>query len=404
MRPSAPSSDPPVREVGYWLLALTVLFIVYASLYPFDFDPARATHAENWARALAWRRPPRSDLVANLLFYLPFGALVTVLAPQRWGGTRRLLFALATGTALSLTVECAQLATLYRDPALSDVAINALSAALASAAALGLRGLGVQPTLPELRGRRPDAVAVLLILAWIAFHAAPFMPTVRFLRYFRSPELLLAQNLSLAAIALHFAGYVILGAALRALLRPASFWPLFASAAAVSLLARIAFRGQHLALDECIGLAIALPWVWHVAQQIEPRAYRSAAIAVGAALGVHAIAPLDFSAASASVGWLPGTLVAQRTPGGEPGPIETLYLYLGLTWLTFGAGARLRHALPWLLTAALLVEWVQAWQPGRRADLLGPMVIAVAALVLRPRSRATIGGVLLGSGGGAYGP
>jgi VanZ family protein len=309
------------------------------------------------------------------------------------------LFALATGTALSLGVECAQLVTRYRDPALSDVAINGLSAALAATAVLGLRGLGMQPSLPELRGRRPDLVAVLLICAWIAFHAAPFMPTARFMRYFHTPELLLGQNLSLAAIALHFAGYVILGAGLRALLRPVSFWPLFTCAATASLLARIAFRGQHLALDECIGLAVALPWVWHVAQQIEPRAYRSAAIAVASALCVHAVAPLDFSAASASVGWLPGMPVAHRTPGGEPGPIETIYLYLGLTWLTHGAAARMVHTLPWLLTGALLIEWAQAWQPGRRADLLGPFVIAGAALVLRARSRAPIGGVVFGVGG-----
>jgi VanZ family protein len=387
-------SEQTLRRAAAWLLTLTVIFIVYASLYPFEFDFSRAARAEAfWGRALAWRRPVRSDLVANLLFYLPFGALVTALAP------RRVLFAVATGTALSVLVELAQFATRNRDPALSDVVINGMSAALGAAAVIGLRGLGVQPALPELRGRRPDLMAVLLIGAWIVFHAAPFMPTIRFLRYFRMPELLLSQNLSLGAIALHFAGYVVLGAALRALLRPVSFWPVFAIAAAGSLLARIAFRGQHLALDECIALVIALPWVWHIAQQVDSWAYRSAAIAVGSALCVHAIAPLDFSAASAGVGWLPGTPVAHRTPGGEPGPIETLYLYFGLTWLTFGAGARLSRALPLLLTAALLIEWVQAWQPGRRADLLGPLAIVAAALLLRARSRATPGGVALDIGG-----
>ncbi|MGQ0835335.1 MAG: VanZ family protein [Gammaproteobacteria bacterium] len=403
---SGPDSEEPLRRVAVWLLALTVAFIVYASLYPFDFELRRIAEVENgWARALAWRRPPRSDIVANLLFYLPFGALVTLLAPRRWGGARRVLFALAAGTALSLCVECAQLATRDRDPALSDVVMNGLSAALAAAAVLGLRGLGVQASLPELRRRRPDLVALLLIGAWIAFHAAPFMPTVRFLRYFRMPELLLGQNLSPGAIALHFAGYVILAAALRALLRPVSFWSAFACAAAASLLARIAFRGQYLALDECIGLAIALPWAWHIAQQIEPRAYRSAAIAVASALCVHTIAPLDFSAASASVGWLPGAPIAHRTVGGEPGPIETVYLYLGLTWLAHAAGARLSRALPWLLTGALLLEWAQAWQPGRRADLLGPLVIVGAAFLLRVRSGATAGGVAFGVGGrgGTYG-
>ncbi len=400
MRLSGPDSEEALRRVATWLLALTVLFIVYASLYPFDFQLGRITSGpEEWRRALAWRRPPRSDIVANLLFYLPFGALVTYLTPRAWGGPRRIAFALLTGTALSICIEFAQLGTRQRDPALTDVVINALSAALAAAGVLGLRGLGVQPSLPELRARKPDGAALFLIGAWIALHAAPFMPTVRFLRYFRSPELLLAQELSLGAIALHFAGYVILGTALRALLRPMSFWPVFACAAAASLLARIAFRGQHLALDECIGLALALPWVWHVAQQVEPRAYRSAAIAVVSALFVHTIAPLDLSADAARVGWLPLSTPAHRTAGGEPGPIETVYLCVGLVWLTYATGLRMRWALPWLLTATLLIEWAQAWQVGRRADLLAPMMVVLAALALRARSRAAGGGVALGLGG-----
>ena len=71
-----------LRRATAWLLAFTVIFMVYASLYPFDFDPMRLARfgQSEWARALAWRRPVRSDLIANLIFYLPFGALATSLA------------------------------------------------------------------------------------------------------------------------------------------------------------------------------------------------------------------------------------------------------------------------------------------------------------------------------------
>lgn len=188
MRP-AYVSDRALRRATAWLLAFTVLFMVYASLYPFDFNVSRLAHfgPREWARTLAWRKPVRSDLIANLIFYLPFGALVTSIAPRRWGLLRRFLFALGCGTGLSLLIELAQGMTANRDPSLVDVIVNATSAGLASLLALGARGLGLKPMLPELRTSRPDVIAVLIVGLWIAMHAAPFMPAQRFVWYFTNP-------------------------------------------------------------------------------------------------------------------------------------------------------------------------------------------------------------------------
>src|SRR5688572_15705621 len=115
-------SERALRKAAAWLLAFTVLFMVYASLYPFDFDPMRLVRfgQSEWTRALAWRRPVRSDLIANLIFYLPLGALVTSLAPRRWGPLRRFFFAVGCGAGLSLLIELAQAMTVNRDPFLFD--------------------------------------------------------------------------------------------------------------------------------------------------------------------------------------------------------------------------------------------------------------------------------------------
>src|SRR4029453_16238075 len=114
------ASERALRRATAWLLAFTVLFMVYASLYPFDFNVSRLAHFDRgqWMRAIAWRKPVRSDLIANLIFYLPFGALVTSLAPRRLGFLRRFLFALACGTVLSVMIELAQGLTVNRDPSL----------------------------------------------------------------------------------------------------------------------------------------------------------------------------------------------------------------------------------------------------------------------------------------------
>src|SRR5262245_34836302 len=89
------------------------------------------------SRRGARRAPPRTDLVANLIFYLPFGALTISLTPRRWGPLRRFLFTLGMGTALSVCMECAQATTITRDPSLTDVILNALSAGIAALIALG---------------------------------------------------------------------------------------------------------------------------------------------------------------------------------------------------------------------------------------------------------------------------
>src|SRR6476661_1418239 len=114
------------------------------------------------------------------------------------------LFTLACGAGLSLLIELAQGFTVKRDPSLIDVMMNSSSTAIASLLALGARGLGLKPALPELRTTRPDFVAVLIVGLWLAMHAAPFMPAQRFISYFSNPVQALDWDWSSGA----FAGFL----------------------------------------------------------------------------------------------------------------------------------------------------------------------------------------------------
>lgn len=370
-----------------WLLVLSILFIVYASLYPFEFDwqRFRAATSGGWVKGFEWRRPPRSDLIANLLFYLPFGALVTYLTPRRLGRWRRFFAAVGCGIGLSFFIECAQFATNDRVPALQDVLINGLSAGLASALVLHARRFGLRPALPQLRAHRPDPIALLLVLLWIAFHAAPFMPTARFIRYFHDPDILLGQSISLTALAGYFAGYVILGMALRNLLSPTSFWPVLALTTLVSVLARIIFRGQHLEISEVAAIVLALPVVWHLGQIREHHAAFRALAFAGGSLAVFIITPFDYSAHAASFELVPDLPVIRRTYAQEPGWLEIAFLYSGCVWLADEAGVPLRRIVPWLLGGALILELLHAWHPERTANLLGPAAILIGAVAVKAR-------------------
>jgi VanZ family protein len=365
--------------------------MVYASLYPFDFDLTRLARfgREEWMRAIAWRKPVRSDLIANLIFYLPFGALVTSIAPRRWGPLRRMLFALGCGTGLSLLIELAQAITVNRDPSVVDVIVNAASTGIASLLALGARGLGLKPALPELRTNRPDVVAVLVVALWLAMHAAPFMPAQRFVWYFSNPSRALDWQWSSGAFAGFLAGYLLLAAVLRSLLRPSSFWKLFAACALLSLLARIIFRDQRLAITEVVGFLVALPLIWHMTAAREQTASRLALLWAAPAFVFYALAPFDFSGLP-EFDWMTLPPLTAKLNAGEPGLLETGFFYTGAVWLLREARLPLSRIVVGMLTTALLIEVAQAWEPTRSAQLVAPAVVLGAAAVIWARDRLSL--------------
>jgi VanZ family protein len=385
------SSERALRRATVWLLVFTVLFMLYASLYPFDFSLGhlKSLGRADLLRSLTWRRPPRTDLVVNLLFYLPFGALAISLTPRRWGALRRFLFTLGAGTSLSILIECTQAATLSRDPSITDVTLNGLSTGIAALLSLGARGLGLQPALPELRAHRPDVVAVLIVGLWIASHAAPFMPTTRFVWYFYHPGRALDWHWSSAAFAGFFASYVLVGAVLRSLVR-SPFWRLYFSLAVLLLLARIVFVGQRLDINEVVAFVLALPMIWHINYSSEQNADRLALLWAAPAFMFFALAPFDFSTRGPDFEWFTRPPLTSRLSSGEPGFLEIAFFYTGAVWLLREVRIPIHRVLIGMLTTALLIEVAQAWEPHRASQLYPPLVVVCAVALVWARDRLSV--------------
>ena len=380
-----------VRRPAVWLLVFTIVFILYASFYPFELDlnRVRAVNATTIAYALDWHRIPTSDLIGNLLFYLPLGALLAYVLPRRWSFATCLAVATGLGCALSITCEGLQFATRTRDPALSDAVLNTLSTLFGALAVLCAGRIGMNARMPELRGPQPDPVAFIILILWLSFHCAPFMPSYRLLHPVHNAHLLLSGQWSLADSAGYCAGFVLVGAALRSLLRESSFLPMLVVGIAVALFARIAFRGQHLELNELVGLALAAPVLWRFADYADSRAYLRAELVMGAALIFFALAPFSFVVQPIEFQWTGELHWTYRATVGEPGILELAFLSIGFVWLASEAGQRLSRIVPALFAGALIVEIVEAWQPGKAAHLVTPCLIIVGGLLVRIRSRAT---------------
>ncbi len=161
------------------------LLVAYATLLPFQFTLERAGRGQ---RQIQWdpfhlvsgRPTPVSDLLGNILFFVPVGSLA-YLAQRRTGSTALLSVARSTGAGalLSVLVEALQCFTPDRNPATNDVLANTLGATLG---ALGTAGVHLRLSTSRFRGhmtpavrQEPLVVALAGLLALVTVHAlVPF--------------------------------------------------------------------------------------------------------------------------------------------------------------------------------------------------------------------------------------
>jgi VanZ family protein len=176
-------------------LAGLIGLIVYGSLYPFDFAaiefPGGAFHAllSTWPE-----RTTTSDLLANVLLYIPFG-FAAVLC---WNGPRplRALAAILAGIALSLSLEYLQLFDMGRWATMSDVRSNAAGAILGTAAGLIFERFWKPVPGGPLRLR---PYPLLLSLCWAGYRFFPYAPVIDLHKYWRAVRLLFQLEFSAAS-------------------------------------------------------------------------------------------------------------------------------------------------------------------------------------------------------------
>ena len=144
---------PPHRSTAWPLTWVAVALIVYASLFPLAGWHWPDRHIFSWQLPKLPHEIP-SDLVANLLGYLPLGLILTV-AHLRSGRSAFLaaVLALISGSALSYALELTQFTVPNRVPSISDWALNTLGTAWGALAAVTLNALGLLDVWHRLRQR-----------------------------------------------------------------------------------------------------------------------------------------------------------------------------------------------------------------------------------------------------------
>ncbi|MDD2900214.1 MAG: VanZ family protein [Desulfuromonadaceae bacterium] len=173
-------------RTSYSFLIISLLFIVYGSLFPLsDWRMPDQRFLGIWQQALH-SHISRSDLLTNLLAYIPVGYFLSSVFSRRIGSIKRIALACCVGLLLSCSLELVQLFLPARTSSPMDVAFNTFSSVLG---ALAFNWFGSESVFGVLFGKwRQNHIysgaaadtGLLVFFLWGAAQLAPFVPSLDF--------------------------------------------------------------------------------------------------------------------------------------------------------------------------------------------------------------------------------
>lgn len=375
------------------LFLLSVVGIIYGSLYPFDFDfETMPGYKIEELLFTGWEGQLGTlNLMTNILLFIPYGLFgVLAFASWRWYWAW-LALALIT-VVVAFGVQVLQLWLPGRVPTFADGIINLGGLAVGAVLAYipGVRRLLTQrhPSAREIM-----ALPFLLMLCWLAYRLFPFVPSVAISSIKEGLRPILEEPELRPFDAFHNAVAWLVFAHLweRCRLPWVMLWLVIPGV----ILAPIGITDNALALHNVIGGAVALVAWWGIHTQVR-RPVEIVILLLMTMLLVQGLRPFEYGPSEFT--WLPfqgflgGSMVVNTLS-----LLEKLFLYGSLVWLTLEASQSRATAL--LLPVALLaaIEAAQTQIATRSAEITDPVMAvlfwAVAMVSWRPeRARGSRSG------------
>ncbi len=375
----------PPRRAYVAVLALTVAFILYGSLFPFTwYERPGSALAHLLGTWQDWDH--RGDLLANIVLYMPFGFfLVGALSPHR-PPLSCLLVAAAAGSALACGVELSQFHDLGRTASMGDVYANAAGSTTgAVAAVLGVASIR-WPFMTQVAAR---PVPALLVLMWAGSDLFPYVPTIDMHKYWHAIRPLLERPVLpptevLAALAV----WAFLGFVLLSLYGFRRFLLLFPLLVAAEVLAKVLILDN--ALTDANLLAAGLTYCGWIMLHRMPGRGLLLTLAIAAVLLHQRLSPFDFTGPVTPYVWLPfhDLMTAAQGPGVAIF-CQKFFLIGGVIWLLHGCGTPLPIAAALTTLVLFGASWAQTHMPGRTGEVTdAAMALMLGSLCMLLRSVA----------------
>ena len=382
-------------SLSRFLALCYTLLLVYGTLFPLHgwVSPATAPlhiMLRNGLAHTSW-----SDLVTNLLVYMPLGFLLMRGLPAftRCGRCKWLSILLA-GTLLSFALEYLQAYLPGRTPSARDLLLNAAGTGAGAWLALVLKPGGrLERRLRQLRTAYilpgVEANLGLTVLGlWALAQLAPLVPSLDLGSLWHGIKPLFKTLQDPARFSwLQWAAYVADIAALGIIyisLQKHRYLAVsrFLLFAGVVLLMKVPVVGRQLSSESFLGLAAAAALLPLLARGKPAQQSRIAIFLILAGMLLETVQPGAGASTSAGFNWVPFKGHLSNNLTGILDILSGGWPIVGLFYLFMHAHSPSR---PTLATGTLLVflgalglEWVQLAIPGRSADITDALVAALA--------------------------
>ena len=374
-------------------LFLYLLFILYGSLFPFDWGFPSQRLVEVWQRT-GREHVSRSDLLTNILAYMPFGFLFCSICSARFGALGRILITTAIGSTLSFSMEYTQLYLPSRTSSPIDLLLNMLSTLLGALAyVLSGKGSNIGECFGEWRqnhfidGRIAD-IGLCVIALWGASQLAPFLPSIDVgsLKHGLKPLWLMLHDLSklnLYRAAIYALNIGSLGFILLLIMKNRARVPAWLFLyCGTTFLGKITITGRQLSLEALAGFVSGMVFVFGLKKLSQRSLIIAGTCSVALAFIVDELRPDMTTPVYHQFNWIPFNAQMTDNVSGVVTIIEGLWPFAALAFFVIArtSAGRKTRVFPIGLSLAIVVlalEYAQCFIVGRSPDITTVMLAVV---------------------------
>ncbi len=356
---------------------LVVIFILYGSLYPFEYRERNYPGGPLGYLLSTWQDwDHRGDLLSNILLYMPFGFFGTLALPSRIPALGRALLMIVVGTLLSCGVELTQFHDGGRVTSMGDVYANTIGTGVGGVAAASI---GATMRWPFIRELAAQPAAALLLVMFFGYRLYPYVPTIDLHKYWHAIRpMLIAPSLPPGELTRFVITWLFIAVIVHSLYGYRRLLLLYPLLWGCEFLGRILIVDNAPKMTDVTGAGMAY-LLWTLLLQRMPARVAIVTLTFAGLIIAQRLEPYQFVATPHDFGWVPFAGFMRGSIGvAMQAFFEKFYEYGGLIWLFNRAGMTLPAGT--VTTAALLLatSYAERWLPGRSAEITD----AVMALVI----------------------